>query len=70
MKLTAWYAGNQKPARVGVYQRRYPDGRAYECYWNGKVWGLGFGSSNAKTLPLSKRFASGTQSLPWRGVSK
>lgn len=70
MKLTAWYAGNQKPVRVGLYQRRYSDGRPYDCYWNGKMWGIGFGNGNGATLALSKRIPSGLQSLPWRGVAK
>lgn len=43
-KKTAWFAGNVKPARVGVYQRQ---DRGTDCYdgsttyshWNGVAWG-------------------------------
>lgn len=69
MKLTEWYAGNQKPARVGVYQRKYGVGVFY-CYWNGKTWGLGFKENNQTTLLVSKQWASKLYNLKWRGIAK
>lgn len=41
IKLTPWFTGDQKPVRVGVYQRDLygEDVKAYS-YWDGEVWGL------------------------------
>jgi hypothetical protein len=69
MKLTEWYNGDQKPVRVGVYERDYSD-CSYFCWWNGRDFG-----KPAKSPETCKIFGMmwGTaidQNLPWRGVQK
>lgn len=40
-KLTPWFPGGVKPARVGIYEREWPDliGPFY-ARWDGFYWGL------------------------------
>ena len=45
MKLTGWYSGRQRPARMGMYERSYFE-EVYYCHWNGKRWGIGFDDSD------------------------
>lgn len=77
MKLTEWYNGDQKPVRVGVYERSYDlypsfitRSYSYFCWWDGR--GFGMGQNSAKlcdNLKMSEG-ASVMQDLPWRGVQK
>lgn len=71
MKVTDWYTGDQKPVRVGVYERAY----SYKlyilyCYWNGKLFSCAY-----RDLELAKSMSdyfrsSLNQNLPWRGIAK
>jgi len=65
-KKTGWIDGSQTPVRVGVYQRFYIDLCTYFCYWDGKVWGMGW--YTAEKAWRCRRYKSATQGLPWRGL--
>ena len=60
MKLTGWYQGDQKPVRVGYYERQYFGGATKFDYWAGKIW---------ISYPDSM-FEIYSQKLKWRGVAK
>jgi hypothetical protein len=65
MKLTDWYKGHQKPARIGVYEREN-SGSSYS-HWNGKRWG---NLSNDPDDAIAwKKSPSFFQSLRWRGLA-
>lgn len=72
MKLTEWYSGDQKPVRVGVYERDYSE--EYQdneigvyCRWDGERWYVYDDSIEAS----AKQWVVTTmQSLPWRGIAK
>jgi hypothetical protein len=66
MKLTEWYKGDQKPARVGVYERDYGACFVYSR-WDGNRW---FVYADCIELALQQRLISDSQSLPWRGIAK
>lgn len=69
MKLTDWYDGSQKPARVGVYERTYDYGIEFRyCYWDGIYWSCGCDVQENAVLFRDRR--SIEQSLPWRGIAK
>lgn len=73
MKRTRWYNGEQKPAYIGVYERKY--GKASSSFpnmtfftrWDGENW-----RNNAVTVDQAdaRRFLSYLQHLPWRGLTK
>lgn len=73
MKRTKWYDGDQKPAYVGVYERKFGKASGYFpnmtffTRWNGENW-----SQNAVTVKGAdaKRRWAHLQNLPWRGVVK
>ena len=72
MKLTGWYSGNQKPARVGVYQQFGVDRKTvgYQ-YWNGNLWFSWCYTPDAayrarKGCPVAFCY----QDDKWRGVDK
>lgn len=69
-KLTDWYMGNQKPKRVGVYQRDYGNERLEDdivfCLWNGKKW-LAFGKTPNEAAESSS--ISIDQGAKWRGLA-
>lgn len=72
LKLTPWYKGNQKPKRVGVYQRDYGEGRHLAgdlvySMWNGEEW-LSYGET--PEIAASKRYPSADQSADWRGLAE
>ncbi len=58
MKLTGWYQPDQKPVRVGWYEREYRQGPVLD-YWNGKHFCYLKGGS-----------ACWTQDRKWRGITK
>ena len=66
-KVTGWYRGDQKPVRVGVYERMYPNGLICCCWWNGKHFSFGY--ANPDLALAAHRLRSGYQSLPWRGIT-
>lgn len=69
MKLTGWYSGEQKPARVGVYQRKGQYSIMY-CYWNGRNWRVGFPNKKDAFFWADSPCVSMHEDLPWRGVAK
>ena len=38
MKLTEWYQGDQKPVRVGYFERQVSNYFTWIDWWNGKEW--------------------------------
>ena len=73
LKLTDWYTGDQKPMKVGPYQRRYSSLRGWSgsaplyCWWDGKFF----------KLPMRKpdecKASDGNsdhQDIPWRGLAE
>ncbi len=68
-RLTPWFPGDVKPARKGVYERKYPHTTtlvATFCLWNGRRWFFGngtLGDAGYEVMP------SAAQSLPWRGLA-
>ena len=67
MKLTPWFPGTVKPARVGVYEREYGQDDFLYCRWDGKYW-----HAWALTPKRAEKayVLSALQNLPWRGVLK
>ena len=68
MKETPWFTGDQKPARVGSYERQYKSGIVFYSWWDGMRFGLGM-SSPAQSFGGSV-MPSTDQNLPWRGIFK
>lgn len=69
VKLTDWYDGSQKPARVGVYQRKDNYGIIY-AYWN-KHWYIGFTEKENALFWGNQAGKSKYQNdWPWRGIAK
>lgn len=69
MKLTDWIPGDIKPVRVGVYQRRTTsDGYVAWSYWNGRYWGSY--EITAEWACLERKYKSGFQNIPWRGLAE
>lgn len=64
-KLTPWFSGDVKPARKGVYLRKYMAGDAYSR-WDGKAWMRGSWEHD-----LAKKMCafSLNQHLQWRGLA-
>lgn len=58
MKLTEWYRPDQKPVRVGWYERLMYKSRFMD-YWNGEEFLYG-----------KRGWACILQELPWRGIAK
>lgn len=67
MKLTPWFTGDQKPVRVGVYQRKQGESSHYS-YWCGDPWGAS--AHDMMSAKAYSPYASLSQNLPWRGVMK
>jgi hypothetical protein len=65
LKLTQWFPGEVKPVRMGVYERKWPDGDRVWTIWNGRNWGNSFLS------PVDVRYVCRgiEQSIPWRGLA-
>lgn len=63
--VTPWFDGSVKPARPGVYQRKYPTGPAY-CQWNGSSWCTG----SARVEWAMSGTISPLQGLRWRGLAE
>ena len=60
MKLTGWYQGDQRPIRVGYYERQVTEHFTWMAWWNGEYW----------TLLQRSFYLVDNQNLPWRGVEK
>ena len=69
MTETGWYTGDQKPVRVGVYERRSGfDGFIYYSWWNGNQWGIN--CYWAESAQANNDNPSQFQNLPWRGLTE
>ena len=66
---TAWFDGNDKPVRVGVYRQVNGDGTLGYQRWDGKLWYSWSATADmaAKAqIPAAQRF----QNDDWNGVIK
>ena len=70
MKLTPWYPGTVKPVRDGIYQRKSNRADPREIYYAKFSRGRWLGGYLNLQNALVCKWGSGTQSAPWRGVSK
>lgn len=63
-KLTPWFPGRVKPARIGLYQRDYEDNTCTDMpdFWDGKNWIL--------CVEFGEKIGPATsQRRPWRGLA-
>lgn len=67
VKYTGLYDPDQKPARVGVYQRHLHDGHFMWSKWDGNRWLRMYRSPE---LADKATKASGRQRLRWRGLDQ
>jgi hypothetical protein len=61
-RLTPWLAGAERPARGGVYRRRFPAG-PYTC-WDGAHWRV---DSATVAAAAAQERSSRWQDAAWRG---
>lgn len=68
--VTAWFTGNEKPSREGVYERDISTSAnptPVYSYWNGNAWCMW-----AFTIPQAHQYVaqeSRYQNLAWRGLA-
>jgi ribosomal protein L35AE/L33A len=73
MKRTRWYSRDQKPAYVGVYERKFGKASSYFpnttffTRWDGKNWRGNAVTVNGAEGAIEVAFL---QCLPWRGLVK
>lgn len=68
MKRTGWYRGDQKPVRVGPYERAYGDDIHVYCFYDGEAFSV---AGESPEEAEDYRFTvSAHQNLPWRGLAK
>ena len=67
-KLTPWFKGHVKPARPGVYERRFHKGSPFTHYsrWDGKTWR---GRSSRPIGVAKTRESAIWVALEWRGLA-
>jgi hypothetical protein len=65
MKKTKWFPANVKPAREGVYQRKYSWGVDY-AYFNGRDWGVSEDTTEGAFL---WRNTLSAMECKWRGLT-
>lgn len=79
-KLTPWFSGTVKPARVGVYERDYgqqanPDLGSQYQFWDGVNWLYGASTPESTMRVVAARGPTASQ-LPsrverdWRGLAE
>lgn len=66
MKRTEWFDGKVKPARRGVYERKFSFGVLFS-HWNGRYWG--FCESTPKDA-CRLRMLRTACNVPWRGLTQ
>lgn len=69
MKKTPWFPGHVKPARVGVYERKWPDGERVWSVWNGRHWGHSFILTERRVDECRFLGIGMAQDIPWRGLT-
>jgi hypothetical protein len=68
MKRTPWFAGTVKPARPGVYERRFASGAIRFARWTGREWRV---SAETVFTAHTQRLATALQTAPrWRGLAE
>lgn len=66
-KLTPWFPGYVKPARMGVYERQI-EGRIVFSYWDGGYWGPS--QYDKDEAYYFRGLHSWFQTHPWRGLAE
>ncbi len=69
-KLTKWFGPDEKPVRIGVYERDYQH-PTYQ-YWNGKYWcrcAIGPIDAITNTYKSDLQNISDGREIPWRGFT-
>jgi hypothetical protein len=67
MKKTPWFSGDQKPARVGVYEREYGDYGVFS-FWDGGWWCSGETTPDKALSRAMSRSWYGA--VKWRGLAR
>jgi hypothetical protein len=65
-KLTPWFPGDVKPARVGVYEKDLDDGVFKFSLWDGRKWRF---CRESVGSALRQRERSAWQWANWRGLA-
>ena len=60
---TGWYSADQKPTRIGWYERWFTDG-LFMHYWNGEFW-----SHSIDGVAHWRQFADSPYPV-WRGLTE
>lgn len=67
-ELTGWYEGEQRPVRVGVYQRQMNIlSHVTYSYWDGEYWCCYANSAIGAEAYI--HMSSNWQFVPWRGLA-
>lgn len=68
--LTDWYRGEQKPIRIGAYERLYVNEAVVYSYWDGSKWSVAYMSLEWCLREKGKANGTPRQDLPWRGLAE
>ena len=66
-KLTPWFSGDVKPARIGVYERAYGNAKRRFNFYDGHCWM--FGGDSPAGADFYRSLESRAGPLPWRGLA-
>ena len=64
-KKTPWFPGDVKPARPGIYQRRFRS--IVYAKWSGTEWKYAQSTPDRAALIVAR---SGDHQRPWRGLAQ
>lgn len=67
-KYTEYFPGHIRPARSGVYERKFAGDGRFLSNWNGYFWGCN--KISAAAAYLVRDVKSFDQNIPWRGLAK
>ena len=65
-KKTAWFPGDVRPVRIGVYETE--DSEPCFQFWSGNEWGHCAG--NVAAAVRLRKHRSAFQNNPWRGLAQ
>ena len=70
---TNWFPGSAPPVRAGVYERKYPIGKAElvrYSYWDGKRWYVAGHTPEIAEAGYWQDDVAPRQRLSWRGLKE
>ena len=77
MKLTEWYSGDQKPVRVGVYEKKSKNTKTQSFYhfWDGERWFGGWYTvqraiADQEKFKILEYCDDDEEPREWRGIAK